>query len=370
MAAMTDGGWSPTTPEAALDLIRFAASRLRGSATSVQAVTDRAAERRAIDGRSGYFFALVGLKLADDESRLYGQDEEVGRRPLSPEGILGRRGYQLDVVDNAPGITHLAVALKESQRQEFATFGAITNAITHELYVAGSNAPSLQAALNNAYHWLWVLRIKTRCFFRVVAVSNSSWNQMAAATGDVEIWPLELSTSARLLIPSDEVTLDDVIWSFVASAQTFGLYSNPRFRLAFEAAATASFESDSRTAIARVWAGVEAVLDVQYELAYRISTYGALLIEDEPTARLAAKKSIERLYRKRGKAVHGVDMSSAEMYQTLSESWSLLQRVLLKCVAMNRVPTPKDLDALTLQGPAFGPGDVGSVETDRSEGTD
>ena len=80
---------------------------------------------------------------------------------------------------------------------------------------------------------------------------------------------------------------------------------NEAFRFALEAAIDWRFAKEPRSAVARLWGGIEALFGVNSELVYRISLYSACLLAQRGQARKLKFDEVKRLYGLRSKVVHG-----------------------------------------------------------------
>lgn len=127
---------------------------------------------------------------------------------------------------------------------------------------------------------------------------------------------------------------------------TFNLLASQSesFRLALEAVTDWRFSKESRTAIARIWCGIEAIFGVQSELVYRISTLCASLLAERGAARKARFQAVKRLYGLRSKAVHGEQLSREQLATAMSDSHMLLRELLLLTIEKGRVLGPGDFD--------------------------
>lgn len=172
---------------------------------------------------------------------------------------------------------------------------------------------------------------------------------MAAYSKAVHIQILEAED--RPLWPDGDavVTSADLEWCMIKSPRLFDLYEQPSFRLAFDSAGESPFLKDVRTSIARTWAGIEALFDVQHELSYRLSMYAAVLVADELQQRINIQKRFKSLYTKRSKAVHGASMSAEDLKRTACESWRLLCEIIQACMRTGAsIPSPQQLDRALL----------------------
>lgn len=121
-----------------------------------------------------------------------------------------------------------------------------------------------------------------------------------------------------------------------------------QFHFGLMAASDWRFSPDLRSAVARLWAGIEALLGINVELAYRASLVCAALLEEFGPARLALFKQVKLLYGKRSKAVHGDKISDSDLLDAASQSLNLLTRLLVRCLERDGVPTTSDQEVALL----------------------
>jgi Apea-like HEPN len=101
------------------------------------------------------------------------------------------------------------------------------------------------------------------------------------------------------------------------------------FRFALEAAIDWRFAKEPRSAVARLWGGIEALFGVNSELVYRISLYSACLLAKRGEQRKRKFEEVKRLYGLRSKVVHGEKLAEEKTFQTMSDSFHLLRDLLL-----------------------------------------
>jgi len=118
----------------------------------------------------------------------------------------------------------------------------------------------------------------------------------------------------------------------------------PNFRFALESATDWRYAGNLRIAIARIWAGIEAIFGVSSELVYRISLLSASLLEPRGENRLERFSAIKKLYSIRSKGVHGDKLSNKELVEGLSGSFQLLQALLVRIVELGHPLTKDDFD--------------------------
>jgi len=103
-----------------------------------------------------------------------------------------------------------------------------------------------------------------------------------------------------------------------------------------------------RAAMAMIWSGIEAVIDVQSELAYRLSVVAASLLCGRGEERIKKYRLIRDLYSLRSKAVHGEELDEPEMAVGVAESFQLLRALLVRQVERGKVFTREDMNEAVL----------------------
>ncbi|MFF9491577.1 hypothetical protein [Streptomyces flaveolus] len=319
------------------DELRKAARILERQAEYGQRIIDEAKRQREQDKRKGYFIGMSGCLLPDSA------DDGISVSAVSDEPI-----FAITPVTNRPDIGSLSRALIPEQKPNFSYLSHLSRAITHELYIAERIAKTPQAALNVAYRAISLLRLKTNCLINGISFSEVPWGQIAAHSTDVKMQPLEEPRKA-LWGSQSAVTEDDLTWVTLRLARDFDLHEQPSYRLAYDSAADAPFLKDSRTAVARIWSGIESLFDVQNELSFRLSMYAAVLISDDFVQRIDIQANFKRLYTLRSKAVHGAKLDTAKLEQALTHSWCLLRDLLLACIRTGpSIPSTVELDRALL----------------------
>lgn len=116
------------------------------------------------------------------------------------------------------------------------------------------------------------------------------------------------------------------------------------FRFALEAAIDWRFAKEPRSAVARLWGGIEALFGINSELVYRISLYSACLLTQRGLSRKVKFEEVKRLYGMRSKVVHGEKLSDEKITQAMSDSFHLLRDLLLVGVERGKPITVTEVD--------------------------
>lgn len=144
----------------------------------------------------------------------------------------------------------------------------------------------------------------------------------------------------------EPVTHDDAIWigdhftTFEELAAT-----SPAFWLALETLIDWRYTRDYRSAVARLWTGIEAIFGISSELVYRISILSASLLAPRGPQRRKKFKEVKELYGLRSKAVHGSKITNEKLQEALAGSYQLLADLLILMVMKGRVFTEEDFEA-------------------------
>ena len=119
---------------------------------------------------------------------------------------------------------------------------------------------------------------------------------------------------------------------------------NIAFRFALEAAIDWRFAKEPRSAVGRLWGGIEALFGINSELVYRISLYSACLLTERGEPRKRKFEEVKRLYGHRSKVVHGEKLAEEKIFQAMSDSFHLLRDLLLVAVERGKPITAGDVD--------------------------
>lgn len=145
---------------------------------------------------------------------------------------------------------------------------------------------------------------------------------------------------------TEPVTSDDAAWI----SEHFEVFSrlaaqSQSFRLALEAAIDWRYAKEPRSAVARLWSGIEAIFGVTSELVYRISLLSACLLTDRGDKRRQKFDEIKKLYGLRSKVVHGEPLSEDKVESALNDSYHLLCDLLQLTISRGHVLGQADFDS-------------------------
>lgn len=184
--------------------------------------------------------------------------------------------------------------------------------------------------------------------------SSASWNEPVAPSkrrARTDLPPFQgglLDLHFRMLSAGDqprELTAACTDWLAEAFPVANLLATeHPSFYLALQAATDWRFATDARSAIARLWSGIEAIFGVSSELVFRISLLAASLLEPRSESRLTRFKEIKQLYGLRSKAVHGDKLSDTKLSEAMLGSFDLLRDLLILTLSRGRALAQEDFD--------------------------
>lgn len=142
-----------------------------------------------------------------------------------------------------------------------------------------------------------------------------------------------------------QVSVEDAIWIH----EHFDVFNNlaaqsQSFRFALEAAIDWRFAKDARSAVARLWSGIEAIFGITSELVYRISLLSACLLAERGDTRKVKFEEVKKLYGLRSKVVHGEQLTDEKVASALNDSYHLLAGLLLLSINKGHVLDQEDFD--------------------------
>lgn len=144
---------------------------------------------------------------------------------------------------------------------------------------------------------------------------------------------------------TDGVSSDDAQWvreHFDAFNEMAA--SSASFRFALESSIDWRYAKDGRSAIARLWSGIEAFFGISSELVYRISLLSAALLVPRRGDRKQKFNEVKKLYGLRSKAVHGSQLSDEKMETAVDGSFQLLADLLMVAIECGHALSQDDFD--------------------------
>jgi hypothetical protein len=262
------------------------------------------------------------------------------------------KAIELRSLTNYPQPTELVLCLRDLVTAGFmAHYGE--SGIQHELVVDAAEFTDYEEVVKTAGLVMAGLRIRTEADIICPAVCERSWADLKP-TADSEpcrAYRVEQIKLDHPLETAYTVTPEDLEWVARSLAPLWELAvvkkeEDERFATAVEALCSYLHAGNYRMMAAQLWAGIEAIFDVQLEVKYRIATLAACLLEPQGARRRERYERVKKLYDERSRAVHGKRVSEDKFRAHVAEVRSLLAQILARLIARGKVPTKDDFDDL------------------------
>ena len=219
--------------------------------------------------------------------------------------------------------------------------------IQHQLVIDAASFNDFEYICDAVRAILAGLRIRTEAELFCPAVCDRSWAELRGVTGnsciacrfEPHIYSHEMEDQT-LILPAD---LD---WVKHNLNQVLELNKEARFATALDALCSYLHSDRDRMKAAQLWAGVEAIFDVQFEISYRLPILAALMLEQRGEKCRELRAVVKKLYNERSKAVHGQEFNDSKNH--ISQVRSLLAKLLAKIIQDGHLPTKQDFDDLVL----------------------
>jgi hypothetical protein len=199
----------------------------------------------------------------------------------------------------------------------------------------------LRSIAYSSYSWGNIAGCHKRFAVKIPGRTKPALPQFKGALLDFHFKSI-IDTTPRL----EAVSNEDAVWIQKHFNRFNQLASeSEKFRFALEAAIDWRFAKEPRSAVARIWSGIEALFDINTELVYRISLISACLLTPRGLERKERFDAIKRLYGFRSKVVHGVKLPDEKIFEVVGDSFHLLRDLLLLSVEKGHPLDQKDFDA-------------------------
>lgn len=135
------------------------------------------------------------------------------------------------------------------------------------------------------------------------------------------------------------ITKADATWlsEYFINARNL-LDNNTSFSTAVHSLSTYRWHSMPRVQLAILWAGIESIFKINYELSFRLSLYIAKFLgENSKEDMQNIFDEAKSLYKARSSAVHGSKIKGQEKVY-VKKSASLLNKLIKKCIENNEMP--------------------------------
>ena len=281
------------------------------------------------DDVSKWYFAVAGLETAVDSL-------ELGT------------GITMARLKDLPTRTELTGHLKNSLVAGVMQHYVDESTIEHELIIDSESVDDPAPIYEQADRILAGLRIRTEAEILCPAVCDRSWSDLRLA--DPNSCLANLMERAMYSHPLDSRTsiiIDDLDWINDNLETLANLKEDPRFMTALDALSTYMHAANYRMMAAQLWAGIESIFAVKFEVSYSMSLWAALLLETRGRACGERRAYIKKLYGDRSRAVHGEAIDNDHLKKHVAEARGLLAQLLAKIIERGEMLTQDDFHDLT-----------------------
>ncbi len=222
--------------------------------------------------------------------------------------------------------------------------------VQHELVIDAEQTDDPQFIPMTASAILAGLRIRTQAEIFCPAVCDRSWGDLRDATpNSCRAFRVEPAMYAHDFETATVITADDLAWVRDNLGMLLKLTeSESRFNTALEALCTYLHAANYRMMAAQLWAGVEAIFEVRYEISFRLPLLAALLLQKRGPDCRDLRTKVKKLYNERSTAVHGGDISEEDLKKHVAATRTLLAQLLSCIITRGSLPTKNEFDELTV----------------------
>lgn len=217
--------------------------------------------------------------------------------------------------------------------------------ISFELEVVGKDAKeAVVLTWNN--QWLLIL-ISIYCNKSIHYPFGGS-NSLSVPDKNLKIYLSNIFISPKifekpLMIKKDDLKACSDLWDNFNK-----LLDNKEFTHAASVFSRSFNEPNTSIRIAIIWSAIEALLNVNHELKFRISLYITHLLGKSNDEKKVLFKKTKALYDGRSKCVHGSGLKNDKEKQVLDGSQNILRDLILFFVKRGKLLDAKELEELAL----------------------
>lgn len=312
----------------------FSDPRLRGIHDALKMHSEdrkqRARERLPERPQGEWNFAIVGLTNDTPDATSFDNRAEF-RKVIEP-----------------PGEGELDDALKSPTL--VGPVGRYSEIISHELVVRHQFTSDYQVASSFAWQLIAALRVKTQVEFLVPAVADCSWSTMGAFEDNSrDVYLLEDVPQARPLAMPVRLIGEDFRWAFNNVQPLADMLEVAKFKLAVEALTSHQHLVSQRMMAASIWSGIEALMEIDSELRYRLAISAASLLAMRGAKRYDEYRRIKNLYNVRSKAVHGGVLAHDALREHVIQSRDLLSKLICRMIETRKVFSREEIERNVLE---------------------
>ena len=200
------------------------------------------------------------------------------------------------------------------------------------------------------------LRIRTGAEIVCPAVCERSWSALRATPpNECKAFHFERGQSHQMAVEPKLLLPEDLEWVRGNLGTIVKLTEDESFETAVEALCTYMLASSDRMKVAQLWAGIDAIFDIEYELRYRLATLSAKLIGSTPAECLEVYADMKALYGERSKIIHGRQIGKkkeshdATVRLHINRIRARLAGILTKLIARGKVPTDAEFEEMLFE---------------------
>ncbi len=229
--------------------------------------------------------------------------------------------------------------------------------VRHELVIDASRfEENAERIFPTAEAILAGLRIRTGAEIVCPAVCERSWAALRTSPPNkCRAFHFERGLSHQATVQPKLLLADDFDWVRNNLGTVIRLTDDESFQTAVEALCTYMLASNDRMKVAQLWAGVEALFDIEYELRYRLATLSAKLLGSSPLECRQIYADMKGLYGERSKIIHGKqigkkkDAHDGKVREHITRIRTRLAQLLTKLIALGKVPTEEEFEEMLFE---------------------
>jgi hypothetical protein len=229
--------------------------------------------------------------------------------------------------------------------------------IRHELVIDGERFEEHpERIFQTAEAILAGLRIRTRAEIICPAVCEHSWAALPTTPPNgCHAFHFERGLAHHAVAEPKLLLADDLNWVRDNLAMVIRLTEHDGFQTAVEALCTYMLAGSDRMKVAQLWAGIEAIFDVEYELRYRLSILAARLLCSPGKECREVYGDMKSLYSERSKIIHGKQLAKkkeahdAKVGEHIGRTRARLADLLTCLIALGKVPTEEDFEQMLFE---------------------
>ena len=239
---------------------------------------------------------------------------------------------------------HVQLQVYARSQREYGFLAALAEKVSFEVEVQGSSQKIAAIEVWN-HQWLMVLlSIVTQSpVYHPISSTHSSHDLDKNCCHIQNIFMAPSIFNSKIKCQRSQLTETKKLYP------TFkNLLSNRAFIHATSVAAHNFNEPKKSIRMAAIWSGIEALLNVQSELNYRIPLTCALLLGSSKSNKLEIFARVQKLYSARSKCVHGAKVKDKDLDSSLEESLALLCDLIKLFCRNKNIPDATEIKELPI----------------------